>query len=85
MTPTRLGTAWWLTALAAVAALLVLWFGSVRTGGYLLSGALIVGALLRLVPGPVGDGLAVRSRSVDTVTLLVTAAAVGAIFAVVKL
>ncbi len=85
MTPARLGPAWWLIVVGALAAFLVVWLGSIRTGGYLLAAVLVLAALLRLMPGSVSDGLAVRSRSVDAVTLLVVAVVVAVIFAVVKL
>ncbi len=85
MRPARLGPGWWLTALAAVAAFVVVGFGSVRTGGYALAVVLVLGALVRLTPGGVSDGLGVRSRPVDVLTLLVGAVAVAVIFWVVKL
>ncbi len=85
MKPARLGPAWWLFALCAVAALSAIAFVSVRAGGYVLAAALVLAAVLRLGPDRFTAGLAVRSRTVDAATLLVFATAVVFIFSVVSL
>ncbi|UIJ36265.1 DUF3017 domain-containing protein [Allobranchiibius sp. GilTou73] len=85
MKPARLGPAWWTIALASVVALLIAYFGSLRAGGYALAVVLLLAAFLRLLPASVTDGLAVRSRMVDVLTLCGFALAIVVIFAVVKI
>ena len=85
MRPARIGPAWWIVALCSAGALLIACFGSLRAGGYALAVVLVVAALLRLMPAQITDGLAVRSRAVDVVTLLGFAVALVVIFAVVKI
>lgn len=85
MRPMRLGPAWWLLAVGTVAALVFAWFYSFRIGGYAVAAVLVLAAALRLGPAPFTDGLAVRSRYVDVVTLLILAGAVATIFALVRL
>lgn len=85
MRPARLGPAWWTIALASAVALLIAVFGSLRAGGYALAVVLVLAAFLRLMPAQITDGLAVRSRMVDVLTLLGFALAIVVIFAVVKI
>lgn len=85
MTPARLGPGWWLVAVGTAVAILIASLGSLRAGGFTLAAVLVLAAALRLTPSSVSDGLAVRSRLVDVVTLLVFATAVVVIFAIVSL
>lgn len=85
MKPTRLGPAWWLLAVGTAAALGFAWFGSLRAGGYAVAVVLVLAAGLRLGPESITDGLAVRSRLIDVITLLVMAMAVAVIFTIVSL
>jgi hypothetical protein len=76
----------WLVALALVSGLVVVGFGSVRWGGFVISGALFAGALLRLVlPAGRAGGLVVRSRATDVVFLVGMAAAMFVIVVAVDL
>jgi hypothetical protein len=64
----------WLVAAALVAGVLVIAFGSVRWGGFVLCGGLFGGALIRLVlPKGRAGALVVRSRTADVLFLLVMA------------
>lgn len=86
MTPFKLGPMWWFLAVGSVIGVLVMVFGSLRTGGYVLAGFLIVTAMGRAVlPGSAAGGVAIRSRWVDVLFLLIAAAAVIGIFAAVRL
>lgn len=85
MKQTRLGPAWWLLAVGTIAALGFAWLDSLRAGGYAVAAVLVIAAALRLGPESLTDGLAVRSRLTDVITLLVMALAVAVIFAIVKL
>jgi hypothetical protein len=70
MTASRLGV-WWVVALGLGAGLLLVLAGHLRGGGYVAAGALLTGALLRLVlPQSRAGGLAVRRRLTDVVILL---------------
>jgi hypothetical protein len=61
----------WLVAAALVTGLLVIGFGSVRWGGFVVCGALFGGALIRLVlPKGRAGALVVRSRLADVLFLL---------------
>ena len=85
MRPARLGPAWWVITLSSAASLSIACFVSLRAGGYALAAVLVVAALLRLMPAQVTDGLAVRSRMADVLTLLGFAVALVVIFSVVRL
>jgi len=70
MTSARFG-ALWLVAAALVSGVLVIGLGSVRWGGFVLCGALLGGALIRLVlPKGRAGALVVRSRPADVLFLL---------------
>jgi Protein of unknown function (DUF3017) len=70
MTSSRLGV-WWFVAVGLGVGLLLVLFGSLRSGGYVAAAALVLGALLRLLlPQSRAGGLAVRSRLTDVVVLL---------------
>ena len=70
MTSTRLGV-WWFVAVGLGAGLLLVLFGSLRSGGYVAAAALVLGAVLRLLlPQSRAGGLAVRRRLTDVVVLL---------------
>jgi Protein of unknown function (DUF3017) len=61
----------WLVAVALISGVLVIGFGSVRWGGFVLCGALFGGALIRLVlPKGRAGALVVRSRPADVLFLL---------------
>lgn len=69
MTSARFG-ALWLVAGATISGLVVVGFGSVRWGGLLICGALLAGAVIRLVlPKGRAGGLVVRSRLADVLFL----------------
>ena len=71
MTSARFG-ALWLVAAGLVAGVTVIGFGDVRGGGFLIAGALVAAALLRLMlPRARAGGLVVRSRTADVTFLLV--------------
>ena len=75
MTSARFG-ALWLVAVALIAGLVVIGFGQVRWGGFILAGTVFGAALIRLVlPSSRAGGLVVRSRLVDVLFLLGMAAA----------
>lgn len=70
MTSARFG-ALWLVAAALVCGLLVIAFGSVRGGGFVVAGGMLGAALLRLVLRPArAGGLVVRSRPADVLFLV---------------
>jgi Protein of unknown function (DUF3017) len=76
----------WLVALGVISGLVVIGFGSVRWGGFVISGALLAGAVLRLVlPAARAGGLVVRSRPADVVMLLGMAVALFVIVVAVDL
>jgi hypothetical protein len=78
--------AWWLVAALAAVGIAMVAFGQVRSGGYLLAAALMVGAAVRAaVSHRAAGGIAVRRRWVDIVTLLGLAFAVATAFALVRL
>ncbi|AKU16090.1 DUF3017 domain-containing protein [Luteipulveratus mongoliensis] len=86
MIPSRLGPVWWALAAGCALAAVVMVAGSIRQGGYLLSGVLVVIAVARLgLPARVCDGIAVRSRGLDAVMYVALAVAVAVIFHEVKL
>jgi len=70
MTSARFGPLWLLAA-AVISGLAVIGVGHVRSGGFVVAGALFAAALLRLIlpPGRAG-GLVVRSRLADVTFLL---------------
>jgi hypothetical protein len=75
VTSARFG-ALWLVAVALIAGLVVIGFGQVRWGGFILAGTVFGAALIRLVlPSSRAGGLVVRSRLVDVLFLLGMAAA----------
>lgn len=85
MTTARFG-ALWLVALGLFGGLVVIGAGSVRWGGFVISGALFAGAALRLVlPARRAGGLVVRSRPTDVLTLLGMAVALFVIVLAVDL
>ncbi|MBC7559574.1 MAG: DUF3017 domain-containing protein [Dermatophilaceae bacterium] len=70
MTSARFG-ALWLVAAAMISGVLVIGFGSVRWGGFVLCGAVFGGAVIRLVlPKGRAGALVVRSRAADVLFLL---------------
>ena len=61
----------WLVVATLICGVLVIGFGSVRWGGFVLCGALFGGALIRLVlPRGRAGALVVRSRPADVLFLL---------------
>jgi Protein of unknown function (DUF3017) len=61
----------WLVAAALISGLAVIGLGHVRSGGFIVAGAMFVAALIRLVlPAARAGGLVVRSRFVDVLFLL---------------
>jgi ABC-type phosphonate transport system ATPase subunit len=61
----------WLVAAGLITGLAVMAFGHVRSGGLVIAGTLVAGALLRLMlPRRPAGGLVVRSRLVDVLFLL---------------
>jgi hypothetical protein len=70
VTPVRFG-ALWLVFAALISGLVVIALGEVRGGGLIIAGAMLAGALFRLVLPPARAGaLVVRSRLADVVFLL---------------
>lgn len=70
MTSARFG-ALWLVAAALILGLVVIAFGQVRFGGFILAGTVFGAALIRLVlPAERAGGLVVRSRAADVLFLL---------------
>lgn len=85
MTAPRLGM-WWLAAAAVCAGVAVIALDRLRLGGYILAGALALGALLRLLlPAALSGGLVVRSRVADVATMTVLAALLALATAVLDL
>ena len=80
----RLGLWWVIAAFVVVGMVLIVGFGRLRLGGFVIGGGLLVAALLRIVvKEPRGGGIEVRSRVRDVLTLVVAAALViGAFFLV---
>lgn len=75
MTSARFG-ALWLVAAALISGLAVIGFGYVRWGGFIVAGATLGAALIRLVlPSGRAGGLVVRSRVADVLFLFGMAAA----------
>jgi hypothetical protein len=75
VTSARFG-ALWLVAAALVSGLVVIGFGQVRWGGFILAGTVFGAALIRLALPPLrAGGLVVRSRLSDVLFLLGMAAA----------
>ena len=71
MSAARFG-ALWLVAAALISGLAVIGFVNVRWGGFMVAGALVAAALLRLMlPRARAGGLVVRSRTADVAFLLV--------------
>lgn len=81
----RLGL-WWVTAVFAGVGVVVILFGQLRAGGYLLAVGCAAGGVLRAVR-PLGraGGLAVRRRSVDVVLWLGSAALLATAVTLVRL
>jgi hypothetical protein len=70
VTSARFG-ALWLVAAALIAGMAVIALGHVRPGGFVVAGALVAAALLRLMlPRARAGGLVVRSRVADVLFLL---------------
>jgi hypothetical protein len=70
MTSARFG-ALWLVAAALISGLLLIGFGAVRWGGFVVAGAVSFAALFRLLlPAVRAGGLVVRSRAADVLFLL---------------
>ncbi|HEX8971066.1 DUF3017 domain-containing protein [Oryzihumus sp.] len=83
--PPRLGV-WWVVAVGLVGGVVVMFFGSVRAGGFVFAGSLLLAGMLRLVlPAARAGGLVVRSRLVDAGTLLGLGVFVAAIVATLDL
>jgi hypothetical protein len=83
--PPRLGV-WWVVAVGLVGGVAVMFFGSVRTGGFVFAASLLLAGVLRLVlPAGRAGGLVVRSRLVDAGTLLGLGVFVTAIVATLDL
>ena len=79
----RLGP-WWIVFVVVLVGLTLSGFGYIRAGGYVVSGGLALGALLRgLEPQP--GGLEVRRAWVDIGCWLGLALAVGVAFSLVRL
>ena len=79
----RLGP-WWAVFVVVVLGLAIAGFGAVRVGGYVVSGGLAIGALLRgLEPRP--GGLEVRRVWIDVGCWRGLAVAVGIAFSLVRL
>lgn len=73
--------AWWPVGVLTAVGVLAIGVGQIRLGGQIISGALVVGAVVRLLAQPArrAGGLVVRSRSLDVVVLL--ALAIGVLIA----
>ena len=70
MTSARFG-ALWLVAAVLILGLVVIGFGAVRWGGFIVAGATAGAALIRLaLPSSRAGGLVVRSRVADVLFLL---------------
>ena len=70
MTSARFG-ALWLVAAALISGLVVIGFGQVRWGGFILAGTVFGAALIRLaLPSSRAGGLVVRSRLADVLFML---------------
>jgi Protein of unknown function (DUF3017) len=70
VTSARFG-ALWLVAAALILGLVVIGFGQVRWGGFILAGTVFGAALIRLaLPSSRAGGLVVRSRLADVLFLL---------------
>jgi hypothetical protein len=77
---------WWFIAFAVAAGLLVMAAGELRLGGQIMSGAFLLGALIRLVRTPrKAGGLTVRARWMDVTILLLLAIGVLVASATVRL
>ena len=86
MSAQRLFGPWLLLAAGVVASVAAVTSGQLRLGGYLLAGTLAVTALMRLMlPSAVVGAIAVRSRTVDVIGLLLAAGGAAALTAVLKL
>ena len=86
MSAQRLFGPWLVLAVGIVAAVAAVTSGQLRLGGYLLAGTLAATALLRLtLPSTLVGALAVRSRTIDVIGLLLAAAGAAALTAVLKL
>ena len=78
--------AWWLLAAGFVGGLIYIGSGHLLRGGYVIAGALVLSAVLRLVlPTAAAGGLAVRSKATDVVVMLALGVAVLTIVNVVDL
>jgi Protein of unknown function (DUF3017) len=85
VTAPRLGW-WWAIAPLLLLGLGVFALGEVRAGGFLVAAAVALAALLRLVlPTARAGGLAVRSRTVDVLTLTALAVALAVVTGVLDL
>jgi len=70
VTSARFG-ALWLVAAALILGLVVIGFGQVRWGGFILAGTVFGAALIRLaLPSSRAGGLVVRSRLADVLFML---------------
>ncbi len=86
MSAQRLFGPWLVLAAGIVAAVAAVVSGQLRLGGYLLALTLAVTAALRLtLPTAMVGALAVRSRTVDVIGLLLAAGGAAALTAVLKL
>lgn len=65
---------WWFIAAAVATGLLFMALGDIRLGGRIMTGAFLLGALIRLVRTPrKAGGLTVRSRWMDVTVLVLLA------------
>ena len=85
MPSARLG-ALWLVAAGLVSGVVVIGFGYVRWGGFVVAGTLVAAGLLRLMlPRAQAGGLVVRSRTADAAFLLAMGLALFVIVAALDL
>ncbi len=77
---------WWVVAAVALVGLVLLTVGGhFRVGGFVVAAALVIAALVRAVLPPArSGGLAIRSRPLDVVMMLVAAGLVFAVFFLVR-
>lgn len=86
MTPQRLAGPWLVLAAGTVLALLAVVTDRVRLAGYVLATTFALVALARLLlPARAAGALAVRSRGVDVLGLLVAAAGAAVLTSTLKL
>ncbi len=77
---------WWILAAGLILGLVLVADDHLRRGGYVMAGALVLAAVLRLVlPKAAAGSLAVRSRGTDVVVMLALAAVLATVVSVLDM